>query len=84
MIRAAYNLGVKLAMTDAGLVPPAKPRVHPGESLATILQAEPDVEVDTKKEPEEPIGAPKDDYATFGPSYLADDFSGSTRFNTGI
>lgn len=74
MNKQAYNLGVKLALADAGLLTPdsdsalAKLSVHPAEALATILQGTPAAENDPEAEPDEPIGAPKDDHRTFSGS----------------
>jgi hypothetical protein len=74
MDKRAYELGVKLAMADVGLLSPetdatlAKLAAHPAESLATILQASPDAEGAAEAEPDEPIGAPKGDGRTFSGS----------------
>lgn len=75
MNKTAYDLGVKLAMIDAGVaspdavgIPDLSQAENPAEALAVILQSEPEVvENPENSENDEPIGAPKDD----GRSYSA-------------
>jgi len=72
MNNAAYTLGVKLAMLDAGVahpedvgVPDLSQAENPAEALAALLQSEPDIEEHPENIPDEPIGAPKDDGRTY-------------------
>lgn len=72
MHKIAYTLGVKLAMIDAGVASPDEVGIpdlseaeNPAEALAVILQSEPEVVENPENEPDEPIGAPKDDNRTY-------------------
>lgn len=72
MNKTAYNLGVKLALIDANVagysdvgVPDLSEAENPAEALATFLQGEPEGIEEGTVEPDEPIGAPKDDGRTY-------------------
>lgn len=75
MNKTAYTLGVKLAMIDAGVASPEEVSIpdiseaeNPAEALAVILQSEPEVAENPENEPDEPIGAPKDDGRSYSHS----------------
>jgi hypothetical protein len=72
MDKTAYYLGVKMAMVDAGVASPEDAGMpdlseaeNPAEALAVMLQSEPDISENPENEPDEPIGAPKDDGRTY-------------------
>lgn len=73
MYKIAYELGMKLALADAGLLSPendetlAKLAAHPAESLAAIFQNAPNVPVvaGTEKVEDEPPKYPKEDDRTY-------------------
>jgi hypothetical protein len=80
MLKHAFQLGMKLAMEEAGLDPE---RANPAEQLATIFQLEPDVDgSDPDDDETEPIGKPKKD-SSFGHS-STESWGNDTLSNLGL
>ena len=80
MLKLAYQLGIKLAMAEAGLSEEAgnpADKDNPAEQLAKILQQIPDVQLEPPKLKKKGVGDPEDD-TSFGErstNYAFDDLS---------
>jgi len=81
MLKFAYQLGVKIAMEEAGLDPS---NANPAEQLATLFQIEAGDEdaSGTEDEYQEPIGKPKKDSSFSNSS--TESFGNDTLSNLGI
>jgi hypothetical protein len=76
MLKLAYQLGIKLAMAEAGLLPEEEAG-NPADQLAAVLQQIPDVESEPPKPKKKGIGDPEDN-TSFGErstNYAFDDLS---------
>ncbi len=77
MLKFAYQLGIKLAMAEEGLLGEEEEGESPADQLAAVLQQIPDPEQEPKPPKKKGIGDP-DDTSSYGErsaNYAFDDLS---------
>lgn len=74
MLKFAYQIGVKLALAEEGVL---NENTSPADQLAAVLQEIPDPQADPKKPKKKGIGDPDDDmsYGDASTNYAFDDLS---------